>query len=266
MKVVILCGGQGTRLREETEFRPKPMVEVGGRPILWHIMKHYAHYGYTEFVLCLGYKGNMIKEYFLNYEAMNSDFTICLGAKSQMTIHDAHNEQHFRVTLAETGAETMTGGRVKRIARYLDGDEFFVTYGDGLSDVNLSALHRFHQSHGKLATLTTVRPISRFGILDLGKDGKVQRFVEKHKLDGVANAGFMVFNRRVLDYLDEDCVLEAEPLERLAQEGQLMAYAHEGFFYAMDTYREYKALNDQWAAGTAPWKVWEHGGNGWSRK
>src|SRR5438067_3731527 len=170
MKVAILCGGQGTRLREETEFRPKPLVDVGGRPILWHIMKLYAHHGFREFILCLGYKGSMIKEYFLNYEAMNSDFTICLGKKAEIQFYDNHEEQDFHVTLAETGSDTLTGGRVKRVQRYLQNEErFMVTYGDGVSDVNIRKLIEFHKGHGKLARVTTFRPVSRFGILDINE-------------------------------------------------------------------------------------------------
>lgn len=258
MKVVILCGGQGTRLREETEYRPKPLVEVGGRPILWHIMKTYAYYGLHEFVLCLGYRGNMIKEYFLSYEAMNNDFTICLGAKNHIVYHDAHREQDFRVTLADTGLESMTGARVKRVQRYLDDDTFMVTYGDGISDLNIGALLDFHHAHGRLATVTTVRPMSRFGVLELDPDGQVMSFAEKPQLDGWASAGYFVFNRRVLDYLsaEPDCILEREPLERLAAEGQLLAYRHQGFFYAMDTYREYLYLNELWNSGAAPWAIW----------
>jgi glucose-1-phosphate cytidylyltransferase len=258
MKVVILCGGQGTRLREETEYRPKPLVEVGGRPILWHIMKSYAHYGLNDFVLCLGYRGNMIKEYFLNYEAMNNDFTICLGQKSQLHFNGAHKEQDFRVTLADTGQETMTGGRIKRIEKYVDGDTFLVTYGDGLADVNIAELLAFHKSHGKIATVTTVRPHSRFGILETASDGTVLEFTEKPQLDGWASAGFLVFERKLFEYIEtDDCILEREPLERLAAEGQLMAYRHEGFFFAMDTYREYLYLNELWQSGKAPWRVWE---------
>ena len=257
MKVVILCGGLGTRLREETEYRPKPMVEIGGRPILWHIMKSYAHWGFKDFVLCLGYKSATIKEYFLNYEAMNNDFTICLGEKHTIEIHGAHEEQNFRVTLSDTGANTMTGGRVARIGKFIDDDLFMVTYGDGVADVNLEELLAFHRSHGKLATVTTVKPVSRFGILELGEDSSVNNFVEKPQLDGWANAGFFVFDKRVLDYLDGDtCILEQAPLEQLAAEGQLMAYRHDGFFFAMDTFREYKYLNDLWLADAAPWKVW----------
>jgi glucose-1-phosphate cytidylyltransferase len=259
MKVVILCGGQGTRLREETEFRPKPLVEIGGRPILWHIMKMYAHYGLSDFVLCLGYKGNMIKDYFLNYEAMNNDFTIHLGSRCRMDFHGEHEEQDFQVTLADTGLETMTGGRIRRVARHIKGDTFCVTYGDGVSDVNIAELLAFHKSHGKLATMTTVRPYSRYGILDLAQDGRIKSFVEKPQIDGSANAGFMVFNRRIFDYLGgEDCFLEQEPMERLAREGQLMGYRHDGFFFAMDTYREYKVLNDLWDSGKAPWKIWRN--------
>lgn len=257
MKVVILCGGLGTRLREETEFRPKPLVEIGQRPILWHIMKMYAHYGYHDFVLCLGYRGNMIKEYFLNYEAMSNDFTICLGQQHGTTYHGAHREQDFHVTLADTGGETMTGGRIQRIRHYIDADTFMVTYGDGLADLDINKLAEFHAGHGKAATLTTMRPRSRYGILNLAADGRVARFHEKPVLDDWVNAGFFVFNRRVFDYLTgDDCVLEREPLERLAREEQLMAYRHDGFFYAMDTYREHQELNRLWNSGQAPWKVW----------
>ncbi len=258
MKVVVLCGGLGTRLREETEFRPKPMVEIGGRPILWHIMKMYAHYGMREFILCLGYRGNMIKDYFLNYEAMNSDFRICLGSKSQVEFMGAHHEQNFAVTLADTGLETKTGGRLQRVARYLENDDtFLLTYGDGLSDVNIGSLLDFHRQHGRLATVTSVPPISRFGVLETDAQGQVQRFMEKPKANGLISAGFFVFNRRVLDYLGgPECILEREPLERLAREGQLMAYRHDGFFFAMDTYREYQYLNELWASEQTPWKVW----------
>jgi glucose-1-phosphate cytidylyltransferase len=259
MKVVILCGGLGTRLREETEFRPKPMVSVGERPILWHIMKLFSHAGLNDFVLCLGYRGYMVKEYFLNYEAMNNDFTICLGKRQAVQFHGAHGEQDFRVCLADTGQETMTGGRLKRIAKYIDSDTFMLTYGDGLADVDIRALVDFHHAHGKLATVTTVRPTSRFGLLDLADDGHVARFAEKPQAEGWASAGFFVFNRGVFDYLEcegDDCILERRPLERLSADGELMAYRHEGFFFAMDTYREYQQLNELWEGGRAPWKVW----------
>jgi glucose-1-phosphate cytidylyltransferase len=258
MKVAILCGGLGTRMREETEFRPKPLVEVGGRPILWHIMKLYAHYGFRDFVLCLGYRGSMIKEYFLNYEAMNNDFTICLGRESRVQYNGDHEEQNFRITLADTGLESMTGGRLKRAEKYLPEDCFMMTYGDGVSDIDLRALLEFHKSHGRLATVTTFRPVSRFGILDIDSSNQVMNFIEKPRSDARASAGFFVFQREVLDYLDGDqCVLEHEPLERLAAERQLVAYNHDGFFGAMDTYRDYQFLNDLWKTGEAPWKIWK---------
>ncbi len=257
MKVVILCGGQGTRLREETEFRPKPLVSIGQRPILWHIMKLYAHYGLNEFVLCLGYRGLMIKEYFLHYNAMTNDFTMSLGSKPEISYHDAHGERDFQVTFADTGLETMTGGRIQRVQRYVGGSTFLATYGDGLADVDIGALLSFHRAHGRLATLTAVNPTSRYGLLDTDSSGRVWRFREKPQLGGRINAGFFVFEQPVFDYLGgDDCILEGEPLERLAADGQLLAYKHDGFFYAMDTYREYQALNELWNSGQAPWKVW----------
>jgi glucose-1-phosphate cytidylyltransferase len=257
VKVVILCGGQGTRLREETEYRPKPLVLVGQRPVLWHIMKLFAHHGFQDFVLCLGYRGWMIKEYFLNYEALNNDFVIQLGRETKIDYLDRHGEQDFGVTLADTGQETMTGGRVKRIRRYVDGDTFMVTYGDGLSDVDIKSLLAFHKAHGKLATITGVQPASRFGILTLTDKGQVTSFAEKPKMDGWASAGFFVFSTKIFDYLtDDQCILEREPLERLTSEGELMVYRHDGFFYAMDTYREYQLLNEMWDRNEAPWKVW----------
>ncbi|MFM8475233.1 MAG: glucose-1-phosphate cytidylyltransferase [Planctomycetaceae bacterium] len=257
MKTMILCGGQGTRMREETEYRPKPLVEVGGRPILWHIMKIYAHYGFNDFILCLGYRGNMIKEYFLQYEAMNNDFTIALGQPSQIQFHDKHHEQGLKVTLAETGLHTMTGGRVQQAARYVDDDTFLLTYGDGVADVDIHRVIDFHHAHGKLATLTAMRPTSRYGMLELDAEGRVQRFAEKPRTEGWASAGFFVLNRRVFDYLDgPQCIFEQRPLERLAAEQQLVAYQHDGFFFAMDTFREYQYLNELWDRGNAPWKVW----------
>jgi glucose-1-phosphate cytidylyltransferase len=257
VKTVILCGGQGTRLREETEYRPKPMVNIGGRPILWHIMKHFSHFGHRDFVLCLGYRGQMIKEYFLNYEAMNKDFTLRLGKSHETTYHSAHGEQEFSVTLSDTGVDTMTGGRVKRVSRYVDGDEFFLTYGDGLADVDLAKLLSFHRAHNKMATITAVRPVSRFGMLQMGSDGLVKRFAEKPQAEGWINAGFMILKPAVFDFLGGDeCIFEQEPLERLAASGQLMAYQHSGFFFAMDTYREYLQLNQMWDEGLAPWKSW----------
>jgi glucose-1-phosphate cytidylyltransferase len=258
LQVVILCGGLGTRLREETEFKPKPLVEVGGHPLLWHIMKLYAHYGFKDFVLCLGYRGNMIKEYFLNYEAMKGDFSVTLGRSHEISYHDAHEEQDYHVTLADTGLNTLTGGRIKRVERYIKGDTFLCTYGDGVADVDVNRLLEFHRRHGRLATLTAVRPQSRYGTLEFDTEGmKVTHFNEKPTLDGLISAGFFVFDRKVLDYLHgDDCVLEREPLERLAAEGELMAYPHQGIWYGMDTYRDVLNMNEVWASGKA-WKVWD---------
>lgn len=258
MKVVILCGGLGTRLREETEYRPKVLVNVGSRPILWHIMKTYAHYGFKDFALCLGHQGQMIKDYFLNYEAMNNDFTISLGKENRISYHGGHGEQGFQVTLAETGAETMTGGRLRRVARYLDTDTFMVTYGDGLADVNITELVAFHRSHGRLATVTAVRPISRFGVLGLGENGLVELWQEKPVVDSWISAGFFVFQKAVIDYIDgDDCVLEQQFLRNLVAQKQLAAYRHDGFFYCVDTYREYLAINEMFNSGQTPWMVWD---------
>lgn len=256
MKAVILAGGLGTRMREETEYRPKPMVDVGGRPVIWHIMKSLAHGGITDFVVCAGYRGDVIRDFFLNYEARTNDFTVHLGVRDSVEYHDSHPESDWTITVAETGAHTMTGGRVKRAERYVKGERCLVTYGDGLADVDIGDLLTFHENHGRLATVTTVRPLSRFGVMDIGRDGSVQSFREKPVTDDYVNAGFFVFEPQVFDYLDEWCVLEQAPLERLAAEGQLMAYRHEGFWQPMDTFREFTMLNQMWDAGEAPWKVW----------
>lgn len=263
MKVVILCGGQGTRLREETEFRPKPLVEIAGRPIIWHIMRIYASQGYKEFVLCLGYKGWLIKEYFLNYKAYNNDFTLQLGFDRAVEYHTASgshaNSEDWRITFAETGLNSMTGYRVKQAARYIQEDEFMLTYGDGVADVNLRELVRFHRDHGKIGTVTAVGSPGRFGELGLNGDHQVHRFAEKPSGGANISAGFFVFKRAFLDYLpdDPDCVMEKGPMEQLAADGQLMAYAHPGFWQAMDTYREFVYLNDLWNKGAAPWKIWK---------
>ena len=256
MKAILLAGGLGTRLREETEFRPKPMIEVGGRPVLWHIMKNLAHYGVTDFIVATGYKSQMIKEYFLNYEAWNNDFTIELGRKDSLDFHDIHDEAHWTVTIAFTGETTMTGGRVARASRYLDAEPFLVTYGDGLADVDIDALRRHHLQSGCLATVTTVQPQSRFGVMEVDSQGKVLAFSEKPKLEGWVNVGFFVMEPQVLEYLDDDSVLENEPLMRLAAEGNLSAYRHPGFWQPMDTYRESQMLNELWASGRAPWRTW----------
>lgn len=254
--LVLLAGGLGTRMREETEFKPKPMVEVGGRPVLWHIMKNYASSGVRDFVVCAGYRGSVIKEYFLNYEAISNDFTINLGNRDEVAFHGGHEESDWNVTVANTGEATMTGGRVFRIKQYAKGSTFFCTYGDGLADVDVDALLKFHRAHGKIATVTTIRPSSRFGVLDVTPDGLVESFREKPQVDGWVNAGFFAFEQEIFNYLDAECVLEQEPLARLASEGQLAAFKHEGFWQPMDTFREYQLLNDMWDSGTAPWKKW----------
>ena len=258
--LMILCGGQGSRLREETEVRPKPMVEIGGRPILWHIMKLYASFGFKDFILCLGYKGHVIRDYFLNYKAYNADLTVRLGTPDAVEYHNRHDEEDWRVTLVETGQGSQTGARVARAAPYVDGPRFCLTYGDGLGDVDIAALLRFHAGHGKLGTVTGVRPPGRFGELRLERDGRATEFNEKPQVtEGFINGGFFVFEREFFDkYLatDEDLVLERAPLQRLARDGELMVFVHEGFWQPMDTYRELTLLDELWKSGRAPWKVW----------
>jgi glucose-1-phosphate cytidylyltransferase len=255
MKIVILAGGAGTRLAEETQTRPKPMVEIGGKPILWHIMKHYSWYGFREFVICLGFKGYMIKEYFSNYGLHNSDVTYDFGTNS-VEIHQRQCE-NWRVTLVDTGLQTMTGGRVKRVASYLDEQTFCLTYGDGLSNVNLCSLVDFHKRHGKLATVTATQPPGRFGALRMNGD-EVAGFQEKPLGDGSwINGGFFVFDRKVLDYIaDDSTVLEEEPLETLAATDELRAHKHDGFWQPMDTLRDKNILENLWQSGEAPWMVW----------
>jgi len=259
MKVVILCGGMGTRMREETEYRPKPMVHVGNKPILWHIMKTYDRYGFKDFIICLGYKGNMIKEYFLNYEFMNSDLTINLGDRSTIQLHNNHMERDWQVTLADTGERTQTGARVKQIEKYVEDEEFMLTYGDGVADIDIKKLCEYHRSHGRIGTMTGVKPVSRFGEVSL-RSNQVVCFNEKPESnEGLVNGGFFVFNRKFFQYLDGDeaCILEKEPLEKLAADGELMLYPHNGFWQCVDTYRELESLNNQWDSCNAPWKVWD---------
>jgi glucose-1-phosphate cytidylyltransferase len=256
MKTVILAGGLGSRLSEETELKPKPMVEIGGRPILWHIMKIYAHYGLTDFIVCLGYKGYVIKEYFANYVLHNSDITVDL-ANNQLDFHSSEAEP-WRVTLVETGEKTMTGGRLKRAGRYLDGAESFcMTYGDGVAEIDIAALLEFHCKSNRLATMTAVQPPGRFGAADL-KGDRVERFTEKpHGDGGYINGGFFVLSPEVIDYIDGDeSSWEHAPLERLAAEKELGAYRHEGFWLPMDTLRDKMVLEELWQSGRAPWKVW----------
>jgi glucose-1-phosphate cytidylyltransferase len=256
MKVVILAGGLGTRLSEETVLRPKPMVEIGGKPILWHIMKIYSHYGFNEFVVCLGFKGYMIKEYFSNYFLHMSDVTFDME-NNTMEVHQKFVEP-WRVTLVDTGAASMTGGRVKRVAPYLNNETFMLTYGDGVSDVNIAELLACHRKHGKDATVTSTQPSGRFGSLNLTEDNMVTSFQEKPAGDGAwINGGFMVLEPRVLERIaDDSTVFEKDPMEGLARDGQLMAYQHRGFWQPMDTLRDKSHLEELWDAGKAPWKLW----------
>jgi glucose-1-phosphate cytidylyltransferase len=256
MKAILLAGGLGTRLREETEFRPKPMVEVGGRPILWHIMKHLAHYGITDFIIATGYKSDMIKDYFLNYEARNNDFTVRLGKPDSLIFHGDHDENQWKVTVAYTGEDTLTGGRVHKASRYLDGERFLLAYGDGIANVNIDNLRSFHSDSGSLATVTTVQPTSRFGLMELDGAGKVRAFAEKPQLEGWINIGFFIFEPEFLNLLNENSTLEKEPLATLAAEGNLSAFRHHDYWQPMDTYRESRILNELWDSGSAPWKLW----------
>jgi glucose-1-phosphate cytidylyltransferase len=258
MKVVILCGGLGTRLGEETHTRPKPMVEIGRRPILWHIMRTFAAQGQQDFVLCLGYKGEVIKHYFLNYTFLNSDVTVQLGREASVQVHRAPDETGWTVTMVDTGLETQTGARIRRVAPHLQNEPFLLTYGDGVSDVPIEGLLAFHRAHGKLVTITGVRPPSRFGELLVDGD-RVLEFSEKPMTSaGFINGGFFVMEPGALEYLSEEpsCVLERAPLERLANDGQLMVYRHEGCWQCMDTLRDVKTLETLWSSGRAPWKVW----------
>lgn len=243
-------------MREETEFRPKPMVEIGGRPVLWHIMKNLASSGVSNFVVATGYRSEVIKDYFLNYDSRNNDFSVTLGSANDIEIHGNHDESNWRVTLAYTGELTNTGGRVLSAAKYLESGPFVVTYGDGLADVRMSDVLEHHQASESLVTLTAVQPTSRFGVLDIGDDGMVVQFDEKPTLEGWINIGFFVMEMGFLEYLNDDSVLEHEPLRALAQEGRLSAYRHLGFWQPMDTYREALMLNDLWRTGAPPWRLW----------
>lgn len=257
MKAVILAGGLGTRISEETSLRPKPMIEIGGKPILWHIMKHYSHFGINDFVICCGYKGYIIKEYFANYFLHMSDVTFDMSDNS-MQVHQRHVEP-WKVTLVDTGEHSMTGGRLKRVASYLkDEKEFCFTYGDGVADIDLNKLIAFHRQHGKLATLTATSPPGRFGALDISVSGAVRSFQEKPSGDGgYINGGFFVLSPQVIESIDNDMsVWERQPLERLAREGQLLAYTHSGFWQPMDTLRDKNHLEELWHKGQAPWKLW----------
>ncbi len=257
MKAVILAGGLGTRMREETEFRPKPMVEVGGKPVLWHIMKTYSQSGIKDFVICAGYKGNFIKNYFYNYASENLDFTVRLGSHEEIVYHGSHDEFDWTVSVIDTGPETMTGGRIKRIQPYVGDEPFLCTYGDGIANVDIAASIVKHNQSGKLASMTVAQPTSRFGVIDLEADGTVRKFREKPRVDDWVNIGYFVFQPQVFDYIDSDAtVLEEEPLHQLAGDEQLSAFQHHGFWQPMDTPREAAQLNQIWSAGNAPWKTW----------
>ncbi|MEE1030789.1 MAG: glucose-1-phosphate cytidylyltransferase [Ruminococcus sp.] len=258
MKVVILAGGFGTRISEESHLKPKPMVEIGDKPILWHIMKLYSHYGYNDFVICCGYKQHMIKEWFADYYLHSCDITFDFTQENKMIVHNNITEP-WKVTLVDTGLHTMTGGRVKRVKEYLNDEPFFLTYGDGVSDVNIPELLEFHKKNGKIATLTSVQPMGRFGALDIMEDGQISNFKEKKKEDsGWINAGFMVMEPEIMNYISGDrTVFEKESLVEVARDGQLDAYRHNGFWQCMDTLSEKNKLEEMWKSGNAPWKVWD---------
>ena len=257
MNVVILAGGLGTRISEESHLKPKPMIEIGEKPILWHIMKEYSHYGFNEFIICAGYKQHMIKEWFADYYLHTSDVTFDFSAGNKMIVHNNVSEP-WKVTIVDTGLNTMTGGRVKRIEKYIDGDTFFLTYGDAVSDVDIRKLYDFHRHHGKSVTLTTVSLAQQKGILEIGANNQVLSFREKEGQDSaLINGGYMVCNRKIFNYLSgDDTVLEKQPMNQLAQDGELMSYYHKGFWQCMDTKREMDYLESLWESGKAPWKVW----------
>ena len=255
MKAVILCGGKGTRMREETEYRPKPLVDIGGRPIIWHIMKIYSYYGIHDFVLCVGYKGYMIKQYFMDMIWRNNDLTIHTLRNKDIEIY-SKEEENWNITIVDTGVETMTGGRIKKIKNYIDEEEFMLTYGDGLSDVNISELLSFHRKMGKAATITGVRTISPFGVMEV-ENGLVKTFKEKPILEGMVNGGYMVLNKKVFDYIpDVDCFFEQEPLRQLSVDGELAVFEHKGFWTAIDTFKDIERVNAIWDTDEKPWKVW----------
>jgi glucose-1-phosphate cytidylyltransferase len=260
MKAVILCGGRGTRIRDVTQDIPKPMIQLGDKPILWHIMRYYSHWGHEDFILCLGYKGHIIKDFFLHYDILTKDFTITLENHKTIEFHNDNDELGWRVTLAETGMETQTGARLVRVKKYLAAEpNFMLTYGDGVGNVDLKKLLAFHISHGKIMTVTGVRPPGRFGELMRDPNGQVTEFNEKPQATtGMISGGFFACRQEIFGYLNdrEDLVLEKEPMERLVRDGQMMVYEHEGFWHPMDTYRDYLLLNSLWEKGRAPWKIW----------
>ncbi len=257
-KVVILCGGEGTRLREETEYKPKPMVTVGGMPMLWHIMKIYSHFSYNDFVLCLGYKGEMIKQFFLSHELMNNDVTIKLDDRSRDLVHRAKGAEDWSITFADTGLKANTGSRIKQIERYIGSDTFLTTYGDAVSDININDEIAFHKKHGQACTLAGVHPHSKFGLVKAGADGLISKFDEKPVLLDYVNGGFYVFQKEIFDYLEtaESCVLETKPFSQLVSKKKMSMYKHDGFWHSMDTYKDFLELNSMWDQGIRPWKKW----------
>lgn len=257
MKTVILCGGRGTRLGAHGTTLPKALIEIGENPVIWHLLKIYSYFGHDDFILCLGYLGDKIKRFFVEQNWLNADFTLEKNSNFPL-LKNSETLENWRVTFAETGADTNTGGRLKRIEKYLDGEEtFFVTYGDGLANVNLEKLVDFHKSHGRIATLTAVHPQTNFGILKLDENNLVTEFQEKPVMREWINGGFFVFNRQIFDYLDENSILEREPLERLARENQLVAFPHDGFWKCVDTFKDNLEFNELWSDGRADWKVWK---------
>ena len=258
MKVVILAGGFGTRISEESHLKPKPMIEIGGQPILWHIMKTYSFYGFNEFIICCGYKQQVIKEYFANYYLHRSDITFDFSDNNQMFVHNNESEP-WKVTVVDTGLNTMTGGRIKRIHKYVKDEDFMLTYGDGVADINIADLVRFHNQHNKIGTISTYNVGQRFGVLEVDENNEIYNFREKSQDDGsLINIGYMILRKEVFDYLSDDsCIFEKEPLERLAKQRELQSFKHAGFWQCMDTKRDMDLLNKMWYQGNAPWKVWE---------
>jgi glucose-1-phosphate cytidylyltransferase len=258
IKVVILCGGRGTRLKEETEFKPKPLLTIGDKPIIWHIMKIYSHYGYKDFILCLGYKGDMIKRYFLDYQWMNNDFTINLGDRKSSLNHHTQIEEDWNITFANTGETTLTGGRIKKIEKYINENDFMVTYGDGVANVDINKLVEFHKKEGKIGTITGVHPSSKYGTVDIDQNNVINEFKEKPILKDIINGGFFVFKKEFFNYIKGDCMLEKEPFEQIVREKQLALFKHEDFWHCMDTYKDFEDLNKMESDGKTPWKVWKN--------
>jgi len=255
--VIILCGGKGTRLREETEYKPKPLVEVGGKPILWHIMKGYSYHGFNNFILCLGNMGNAIKEFFLHYEYMSNDFSLNTKTKEHKILDSQNSIGEWEIIFTDTGKDTNTGGRIKKVEKYIESEIFMATYGDGISDVNIEDLLDFHLQHNKIATITGFHPRTKYGQVKIGEEEKIISFQEKPRLEEFINGGFFVFDKEFFNYLDEDCVLEREPFERLVEEQQMGLYKHEGFWFALDTYKDYLEINSMYETNQTPWMIWK---------